>query len=74
MKEGFFYWSTEYYHHDNTFTMNDYLENFLDNHIKITLDDGSYVEVLNSYTKEKYAIHASGNGDCYNHKVKIVKL
>jgi len=71
------YYSTEYYHQDNTFTMNDFLENkFLDrfnSEDKLIFQDGSYAEVLTT-TGEVFAITASGNGDSFNHRINFRKL
>lgn len=36
-----FYWTTEYYHHDNSFTMNDYLDNHLPDGAKIMFEEDS---------------------------------
>ena len=65
------YWSTDEPLNDNTFVMSDYLEciNMLD----ITMVDGTYAEGVNS-KGEKYAIHASGDGDFFNHKIEFELL
>lgn len=62
------YWSTEEELNDNSFVMNDYLENI--NMLDITMVDGTYAEGVNAQG-DKYEIHASGNGDFYNHKVEF---
>ena len=64
-----FYWETEYYHHDNTFTMNDYLENHLPDVFDIILEDGSYAEVQEISTDKIFCLDAKGNGDSYHHVV-----
>lgn len=64
-----FYWTTEYYHHDNSFTMNDYLDNHLPDGSKIMFQDGSYAEII--IDNQRYALDAKGNGDSYNHIVTL---
>lgn len=64
---GNFYWFTEYYHHNNTFTMDDFLENHLPESAIIHHIDGSYAEI--EYNGRDIGIHASGNGDSYNHLI-----
>lgn len=65
---GSFYWNTEYYHNDNSFTMNDFLENHLQPDAEIYLQDGSYAEVR--IKNINYSLDAKGNGDSYNHIVE----
>ncbi|HBH47225.1 MAG TPA: hypothetical protein DDX98_01205 [Bacteroidales bacterium] len=65
---GSFSWTTDYYHNDNAFTMNDFLENHLPDDVEIYLEDGSYAEVRIGNTN--YALYAKGNGDSYNHIVE----
>ena len=65
------FWSTEDQHANNTETMCDYLDNI--NMLDITYIDGTYAEGVNC-KGEKYAIHASGNGDSFNHKVEFEPL
>jgi hypothetical protein len=62
------HWQTEEPHADNNTTMNDYLDNA--NILDITLVDGTYAEGVNC-KGEKYEIHASGDGDSFNHKVEF---
>lgn len=66
------YWNTEEAHPDNNATMCDYLDNV--NMLDITFVDGAYAEGTNC-KGEKYEIHVSGNGDCFNHKAefKLIK-
>ena len=63
-----YYWKTEEYHADNNATMQDYLDNV--NMLDITMVDGTYAEGVNS-KGDKYALHASGDGDSYNHKIEF---
>lgn len=74
MRTGFFYWETEEYHPDNTFTLNDWLENEMEGDYTVIYRDGSYCEVIEKYTKESYSLMAGGNGDNYSHKIEIEKL
>lgn len=68
-----YYWSTEYPHSDNTETMNDWLNNHMEDSWSILFVDGSYSEVLTD-TGELFVIRASGNGDFNHHKVSFVEL
>jgi len=74
MKTGTFYWETTYYHPDNTFTLNDWLENQMEDGYTVIHRDSSYCEVTKEFTKECYSLMASGNGDSYSHKIEIEKL
>ena len=65
------YWTTDEPHANNSETMSDFLNN--ENMLDITLVDGTYAEGTNC-KGEKYAIHASGNGDCFNHKIEFKRL
>ena len=67
-----YYWKTLDYHHDNSFTMDDYLRFHLPGNTEVIMIDGSYAEI--KYMDKKYALHASGNGDSYNHKVEFEEL
>lgn len=69
-----FYWSTDYYHNDNAVTMDEYLNHYLSDQYVITLVEGTYAEILNPDTDEWFAVHASGNGDSFNHKVTFELL
>ena len=60
------YWTTEEPHHDNSETMQDYLDS--GNMLDITLVDGAYAEGTNC-NGDRYEIHAGGNGDSYSHVV-----
>jgi hypothetical protein len=67
-----FYWTTEEYHPDNNFTMQDYLNNHLPEKWELFFEDGTYAEIRNKLTGTFYGVHASGNGDSFNHKVEFV--
>ena len=69
---GSFSWTTDYYHNDNAYTMNDFIENHLPDDVDVYLEDGSYSEVrINGVN---YALDAKGNGDSYNHIVEWNKV
>lgn len=61
-----YYFTTLEAHVNNEETMNVYLENHC--MLDIIFVDGTYAEGINS-KGEKYGIHASGNGDSFNHKI-----
>ena len=65
------YWSTEEQLSENSLVMNDYLESI--NMLDITVVDGTYAEGVNC-KGEKFGIHASGNGDFFNHKIEFELL
>lgn len=66
-----FIWSTSHYHHDNTFTMNEYLEEHLPDEFECIFQDGSYAEIQHKTSKKIYGLHAGGNGDSFNHRVRF---
>lgn len=67
------YWSTSYYHPDNKYTMDDYLDNILPKDFREIERDGSFAVVEHS-DGTRYELHASGNGDGYDHKVEVVRI
>ena len=69
---GSFYYSTEYYHPNNAFTMDDYLTNHLPEDAEIIHIDGSYAEIL--YEGKDYGVHAGGNGNSFNHHIRFELL
>jgi|GEM_PF-6582857 len=70
-----FYWHTEYEHSNNNETMTEYLNEYLDSHFDILIEDGAYAEIQDTLTGELFVVHATtDNGDFYNHKVEFVKL
>lgn len=73
MRTGTFYWETEEYHHDNSITLNDWLENQMEDDVDIIYKDGGYCEVYEAYG-DTYSLMAGGNGDSYSHKIEIEKL
>ena len=67
-------WSTEISHANNTETMQDYINNHLHESLTYLFQDGSYAEAINENTNERWGIHASGNGDFNNHRVRFELL
>jgi hypothetical protein len=67
-----FCWTTTYFHSDNSFTMNDYLNNHLLDGAEIMFRDESYAEVM--IDGQRYGLDAKGNGDSYNHIVNIIAI
>ena len=61
------YWKTDEPHHDNSETMQDYLETI--NMLDITMVDGTYAEGVNAQG-QRFEIHASGDGDFNEHTVE----
>ncbi len=68
-------WRTEEELGNNTEVMNEWLDEYLPSDYTLLEDsiDGTYAEIL---TKEghKFACHASGNGDFFNHKISFELL
>ena len=58
---GSFYWTTQYYHPDNNFTMDDFLSNHLPEEAIVHHIEGTYAEI--EYEGRDYGLHAGGNGD-----------
>jgi hypothetical protein len=67
-----FRWKTDYYHADNNTTMLEYLDLFLPEDAIEIMVDGTYAEIERDGVK--YAVHASGDGDSFNHKVEFEEL
>ena len=67
-------WHTEYYHDTNSITMTDYLENHLPECFEIIFVDETYAEIQNKNTGQTFGVHASGDGDSFNHKVEFELL
>lgn len=69
-----FYWSTTYDHPNNQTTMTEFLEYYLPEEYTVTYVDGTYAEITKEGTAETYGVHASGNGDFYNHKIEFEEI
>lgn len=67
-----FIWETDYEHANNNDTMNEWLEEHLPAEFELIEDslDGTYAEII-TLEGHKFACHASGNGDFYNHKIEF---
>lgn len=71
---GSFCWATDYYHHDNAFTMQDFLNNHLPSDFEVIFEDGSYSEVQNQVTDAVFSLDAKGNGSSYHHVVSWERI
>lgn len=69
-----FCWSTDYYHANSQTTMCEFLDHDLPEEYTVTFVDGTYVEITKEGTTETYSVHASGNGDFYNHKIEFEEI
>ena len=61
-------------HIDNIQTMNDYLDNHLSESFEVVLTDGTYAEIENRFTGERFAVHAGGDGDSFNHLITFEEI
>ena len=68
-----FYWKTDYEHAINETTMCEFLDYYLPEEYTVTFVDGTYAEVISPDGVE-YGVHASGNGDFYNHKITFEEI
>lgn len=68
-----FYWSTDFPHANNYETMSQYLDCHLPSDFEVISQDGTVAEIVNS-VGDRYEVHASGDGDSFNHKVTFVFL
>ncbi len=68
-----YYWSTNHDHFNNETTMSEFLDDHLSETCDIIYVDGTYAEIL---TEDGivYGVHASGNGDSYNHKIEFEEI
>lgn len=66
-----YYWQTEYNHFNNEETMEEFLNDHLEDKFEIILKDGPYAEIRNKETNEIWGCHASGNDSFYDHKVEF---
>lgn len=71
--DRFHFWTTSYYHHDNSYTMSDYLDYCLPEGFKVVEQDGS-MAIVEGFDGLLWRLDASGNGDSYNHKVEASLL
>lgn len=69
-----YYWSTEESHGNNQATMCDFLDNHLTDDYEVVMVDGTYAEIKNIGTGDVFEVHASGDGDFNNHKVRFEPL
>lgn len=68
---------TENIHFNNTQTMDYFLNelfyNVFDEYSVVIFTDDSYAEIIDS-EDHTWALHASGDGDFYNHKIRFELL
>ena len=69
---GEYGWRTDEAHADNIETMDEFLEEHLPESAGVVMTDGTYAEIV--YDGSTYAVHASGDGDFFNHKVEFVLI
>jgi len=67
-------WRTDESHSDNSETMNDYLDNEMDQTWEIIMVDGTYAEIVTYDQGDKYGVHASGDGDSFSHRISFESL
>lgn len=53
--------------------MCEFLDYYLPEEYTVTFVDGTYAEVISPDGIE-YGVHASGNGDFYNHKIEFEEI
>ena len=63
-------WKTDEPHSDNIITMTDYLCVEMNPSWTIDSVDGTYAEITTDFG-DRYEVHASGNGDFSNHRVRF---
>ena len=68
-----YYWTTGNAHMNNSDTMCDYLDFEMNTNWDVDFIDGTYAEITTEIG-EKYAIHASGDGDSFNHVITFERL
>lgn len=73
IESGIYQWSTEESHCDNSHTMCEFLDFHLTDYYCVNLVDGTYAEIYDS-NDGYWEVHASGNGDSFNHKVEFKKI
>ena len=66
-----FIWTTNYPHNDNEQTMQEWIYEYCN--LDITLTNGTYAEGIDKHGN-LFGIHASGNGNSFNHKIEFEAL
>ena len=66
-------WTTEQALHTTTARMNNYLEYEMNCSCLVTFREGGYAEIMTALG-DCYAVHASGNGDFFNHRVSFKSI
>ena len=66
---GIFYFETEDFHIDNSYTLEYFIDEYLTDSFEIIHQDGNYIVAYYKLTDIAYELSASGNGDSFNHMV-----
>lgn len=69
-----FRWSTDYTHTDNTTTMEEYLEQHLPSNFEVIYQADSYAEIIDKTSGTQWSVHAGGDGDSFNHRIRFEPL
>lgn len=69
-----YYWTSEEPHTDNTETMKEFIECYLEPSYEVIIQDGPYAEVIDNHKGIKYSVRAYGIGDFNNHNVVMEAL
>lgn len=65
--QGYYHYSTTYPHCNNSFTIEDFLDNHLPEGSHVHHIEGSYGEI--GYDGKYYGVEAAGDGDFFNHVI-----
>ncbi len=65
-----FTWTTKESHFNNEQTMQDFIKNHVPANFEVFFVDGTYAE-MQHLNGQIWGIHASGNGDSFNHRVRF---
>ncbi|MCD6347650.1 MAG: hypothetical protein J7L96_09550 [Bacteroidales bacterium] len=68
-----YFWETDEPLATGAETMDDYLEYHMPNENELLMVDGTYAEIKDE-DGNKFAVHASGNGDFCHHKVEFESM
>ncbi|MGL4752501.1 MAG: hypothetical protein ACRCXB_08815 [Aeromonadaceae bacterium] len=69
-----FLFSSDAPHDSNAHTMSVFLEEFLPDEWYVSYVDGTYAEIQSKLSFKSFEVHASGNGDFFNHKIEFVPI
>lgn len=74
VQQGEYCYATDEEHFDNNQTMDEFLKYELTDDFDINVADGTYAEITSVNTGKRYAVHAGGLGDCFNHRINFQSL